>query len=430
VGLDFHVRDFAYPLAMMKAKRQFDRNPYLPSGELEAYQWHKLERIVAHAYANVPYYRRVFQVSGLHPSDLRAPSDVARLPFLSKPILAQSFAALTADNVHAYRPMELRTSGTTGQPVRFLVDHSANVLEFVYYWRLWGWHGYRLGTHFAELSAESFLPIEANRERYGRHDRLLGRLLLNSLLLSRANTRAYVALLQRHRPRFLKGLPSNLYVLALLCDGLGNHGITFRAIFAQGENLLAHQRELIERVFASPVCDCYGHLERTVAIAQCPHGRYHIHADYGLVELVAPEHDVELAWPLGPGQTVREVVGSSLHNLSMPLIRYRTGDLVIVDSRKGSCPCNRSFPIVDAILGRNTDIVVTPDGRAITALYVALDRLRPDRAGIVGHAAGPPGAQVRQHTAAARPRGARHPRVHRLVDARAGSCVSGRRHLC
>jgi phenylacetate-CoA ligase len=375
LGLDFRIWDFAYPLAMVRTKRQFERNQYLSSDELAAYQWQRLQRVLSHAYAKVPYYRRIFQANGLHPAELRGLADTSRLPFLSKRILAQSFAALTADDVRAYRPMELRTSGTTGEPVRFLVDRAANVLEFVYYWRLWGWHGYRLGTRFAELSAESFLPIEANRGQYGRYERFVGRLLVNSLLLSRANAREYVALLRRYRPRFLKGLPSNLYVLALLCDGIANHGITFRAMFAQGENLLAHQRQLVERVFAAPVYDCYGHLERTAAISQCPHGSYHVHSDYGLVELVAPEREPELAYPLGPGQTVLEVVGTSLHNLSMPLIRYRTGDLVIVNARRGACPCHRSFPVVDAIVGRSTDIVVTADGRAITALYVALDRV-------------------------------------------------------
>jgi phenylacetate-CoA ligase len=38
------------------------------------------------------------------------------------------------------------------------------------------------------------------------------------------------------------------------------------------------------------------------------------------------------------------------------------------------CACKRGFPVIDQIYGRQTDVVVTPDGRAITALYVILDR--------------------------------------------------------
>jgi phenylacetate-CoA ligase len=163
--------------------------------------------------------------------------------------------------------------------------------------------------------------------------------------------------------------------LALLCDGVGKHGITFRAIFSQGENLPDGQRRFISRVFSAPVYDSYGHMERTAAISQCPHGTYHIHSDFGLVELVEPRNQVELPMSLAPGQAVREVVGTSLHNLSMPLIRYRTGDLVLVDCGCPPCPCGRSFPMVRAILGRDTDIVTTSDGRAITALYAAMDRV-------------------------------------------------------
>jgi len=164
-------------------------------------------------------------------------------------------------------------------------------------------------------------------------------------------------------------------VLALLCNEVQDHGIRFRAVFSQGENLRPQQKTLIEQVFAAPVYDSYGHLERTVAISQCPWARYHIHADYGFVELVKPEREPVLPIQLSPEQSVAEVLGTSLHNLSMPLIRYRTGDLVIVDSRQTRCPCGRTFPLVHAILGRNTDVVITPDRRAITALYVALDRI-------------------------------------------------------
>ena len=128
-------------------------------------------------------------------------------------------------------------------------------------------------------------------------------------------------------------------------------------------------------LFTTPVYDSYGHLERTVAISQCPSGRYHIHADYGFVQLIKPEGDCQVPIRLEAEQSVAEVVGTSLHNLSMPLIRYRTGDLVIVDSRQTRCPCGRAFPIIHSIVGRTTDVGITPDKRAITALYVALDRI-------------------------------------------------------
>ena len=375
MGLDFRIRDFAYPFAMLKAKRRFDRQQYMPSAALEDYQLSRVLTIVSHAYKNVPYYRGLFDANAIHPSQLAGLSDCSRIPFLTKDILSRSFADLSAANAHAYKPMTLHTSGTTGGQVKFLVDRASNILEFVYYWRFWGWHGYRIGNRFAEFSAQRFTPIEKNADRYFELNPLINRLLLNSLLLSKANVRTYVGMFNRFQPLFLKGLPSNLYVFALLCSEVPNHGISFRAVFSQGENLFPHQRKLIAEVFSSPVFDSYGHLERTAAISQCPSGSYHIHADYGFVELVKHRPGVRFTAPLRSGQSVFEVVGTSLHNLSMPLLRYKTGDLVILDSGHGRCPCNRTFPVVHSIIGRDSDIVVTAEGRAVTALYVALDRL-------------------------------------------------------
>jgi phenylacetate-CoA ligase len=92
--------------------------------------------------------------------------------------------------------------------------------------------------------------------------------------------------------------------------------------------------------------------------------------DYGLTEF-EPVPDVE---PADAKSRVMEIVGTSLYNRAMPLVRYRTGDYVRVSTVPAACPCGRGFPVVDSILGRQADVVITPDRRAVTALYVVLDR--------------------------------------------------------
>ena len=67
---------------------------------------------------------------------------------------------MTARNCKKFHPQLITTSGTSGSQVRFYADKPSNILEFVFYWRFWGWADYKLGNRFAELSAEHFLPIE------------------------------------------------------------------------------------------------------------------------------------------------------------------------------------------------------------------------------------------------------------------------------
>jgi len=167
-------------------------------------------------------------------------------------------------------------------------------------------------------------------------------------------------------------MPSNLYMLALVLNEKRQHGISFKGIFSQGENLLQYQRDFIEKVFSSRIFDSYGQMERTAAISQCPLGAYHIHSDYGITEFEDP--DLPVGQKDIKNNCVKEIIGTSLYNLSMPLIRYQTGDLINLNLSPQKCSCGRGFPTIASIVGRNTDTIITPDRRAITALYTVFDR--------------------------------------------------------
>jgi len=371
MGFDFRIRDFAYPRALLQLHHEFERNQWSPPESLAGYQLERLRSIATHASERIPFYRRLFRAYGFDPARLKPPSDIGSLPLLSRDAVRGSCAELCADNAARLHPRRISTSGSSGIPLQLLVDRSANVLEFAYYWRAWGWAGFRPGRRFAELSSEYFAvhhkQLSARRHHY---QHLTRRLLLNSLMLSRDSAAEYLRLLRRFRPGFLKGLPSNLYVLALLASEYKDRP-RFEAVFSQGENLYPQQRRLIEEVFAAPVFDSYGHLERTAAISQCPSGRYHLHQDYGLIELLPVPH-IASVQPEAGGRLV-EIVGSSLHNYAMPLLRYRTGDLAEVEEPAHACPCGRTLPTVKRIIGRESDVIITPDRRAVTALYLAFE---------------------------------------------------------
>ncbi len=371
MGINFRIKDFSYPFSILQLKKTFDKNQWLSEEALSHYQLQRLKHIISHAYENIPYYHKLFKENKIIPSDIKNQYDLKHIPFLTKNLLKTNFASLVAHNAKKYKPTLLSTSGTTGSKINFYTDKASNILEFVYYWRLWGWAGYKLGDSFAELSAEFFAFFKKNTTALYHFSYLSRRLLVNSLLISHKNLDDFIGIFRRFKPLFLKGLPSNLYMLALLLNERKHHGISFKAVFSQGENLLPHQRELIKKVFSTKVYDSYGHMERTVAISQCPSDTYHIHVDYGLLELEDPE--IPLVHPDTYEGFVKEIVGTSLYNLSMPLIRYRTGDLVKVGHYQETCVCKRIFPRIVALIGRDTDIIITPDGRAVTAIYTVFD---------------------------------------------------------
>lgn len=374
----FRTRDFRYPISIVLLRLLFERSQWWSLEDHTKYQQRLLRQAVTQAYSQVPYYQDLFRKLRLTPADIRTVGDLQKLPLLSKATLRTHFRRLQARNKNLYHARLYRTGGTSGEPVRFLLDKPANVLEFVYYWSHWSWAGYRLGKRFAELTSHYFLQNDELAKQPWRFQRSFGRLLLNSLALCPDGVEGLARALRRYRPSFLKGLASPLFFLALFFKENKIEDITLRGVFSTGEVLLASQRKLIEQVFHTKVYDSYGHMERTVAISECPLGRLHINPEYGVLELV-DYSPLSVAPPDYGNRSVNvfaaRVVGTSLHNRSMPLLRYEVGDLVEVEEPASPCPCGRSMPCVRRIIGRQEDVVTTPDGRVISSLFIVFNQV-------------------------------------------------------
>lgn len=378
MALEFKLKDFAYPAAIIKLRSTFEKTQWFTPEQQTLYQERLLRRIVAHAYRYVPYYRDLFDHIRLKPNDIRRLSDLDKIPILTKEILCAQFKTLEATNSRAFRPQVLSTSGTTGRRIQFLVDRPSNVLEFVYYWRHWNWAGYKLGAPFAEFSSVFFLKAGEKFRLASHHQRLTNRLLLNSLTMSHATVKDYVRAIRKHRPLFLKGLPSVLYYFSHFLRQQGIADLSFKAVFSTGETLLPRYRKIIEETFSCKVYDSYGHMERTAAVSECPRGGLHINPDYGILELIRQDSlradftgEGGYSGDNGAGYSAG-VVGTSLYNFSMPLLRYEVGDMVRVDAEK-KCACGRQFPLVNAVEGRQSEVLITPEGEVITAAFLVFE---------------------------------------------------------
>ena len=84
--------------------------------ELRALQLDRLRWSLRHAYDNVPYYRKMFDVAAVHPDDLGDLSDLAKFPFTTKASLRDNYPfglfAVPREQVARVHA----SSGTTGRP--------------------------------------------------------------------------------------------------------------------------------------------------------------------------------------------------------------------------------------------------------------------------------------------------------------------------
>ena len=85
--------------------------------ELEEVQLSRLKAVVETVYEKVPFYRESFNKAGVKPGDIKSLGDLAKLPFITKSDLRESypfkmFAVPMKDIVRIHS-----SSGTTGKPV-------------------------------------------------------------------------------------------------------------------------------------------------------------------------------------------------------------------------------------------------------------------------------------------------------------------------
>jgi len=362
MSIDFKIRNFAHPLTIAKLHNFMEKSQWFPREQMREYQLKRLKAMVRHCYDNIPYYKRLFDSVSLKPTDIKSLEDLKKIPTLTKEMVRRNFEALTARNVKRYTPSLCCTTGTSGEPVSFYSDKASKVLEFCYYWRYWSWAGYSLGMPFADFSLHAFLDSEVNV--IVKYSRLTRRLLLNPAHLSMKNLDLFVSAIRKKRCRFLKGCPSTLYAFSILLKKKGVTDLPMKCIFTTGELLLPHQRKDIEKAFHCSIIDSYGHMERTAAISQCPSGQYHIHSDYGILEVKRNE---QLSGREGMAGTV---IGTNIYNYAMPLLRYNVNDLVELDSSGRICECGRQLPLCKEIIGRRQDIISTPDGKLLTNVFI------------------------------------------------------------
>jgi phenylacetate-CoA ligase len=332
--------------------------------ELAAYQAAALSRLLDHAYANVPYYRRVFDDRGLVPGDIQTPADLRLLPVLTREDLQTHLPDLKARNYPDAAFEYVTTGGSTGIPVGFYYEKGASrAREWAFMKTQWDRVGYRFGDKCVVL--RGYIVGSARDAVYWKKT-LFGRwLLMSSHHMTEETLPAYISEIRRFKPRFIQSYPSTA---ALLARYMIEHGVdsfpTVRAVLCGSENLYPWQRSLLEEAFGCRVFSWYGNSEQTVLAGECEEStHYHIFPEYGIVELIGRD-----GRPVtNPGE-MGEVVATNLTNYVCPLIRYRTMDLAT--AAQGPCTCGRHYPLLEHVEGRLHEFIVTKDRRLISMTAV------------------------------------------------------------
>ncbi len=332
----------------------------------------RFRRIIAHARATSPFYRKRFQGIDLR----RCPP--ADLPVLTKAEMMEHFDELVTDrritrasaeqfiarpeNLGKYfldRYVVCHTSGSQGQPAIIIQDRADLELTFALqiargHARPKRWRTFlgrlvdpaRMATvtlrpgFYPSGAAFAYLPPAARR--------FVKLLRLSLLDLLPEN----VAKLNAFRPNFLTGYASVLETLAReeRAGRLRLHETgCLEQVTNMSEVLSAPARELVGQAFGVHVADHYAMGECMALSVPCTKlAGGHLNADLALLEVVDDRNR-----PVPPGRPGDKVLLTNLYNRIQPFIRYEIGDVVTMSPRR--CPCGSNLPRIESIQGRTKE---------------------------------------------------------------------------
>ncbi|MEW5943847.1 MAG: AMP-binding protein [Pseudomonadota bacterium] len=366
-GLIFPLHEKLKRHSTVSVRRDMEQSQWWDAARLRALQVERLRALLMHAERHVPYYRSLFERIGFHPDSMQGLGELARLPFLTKADIRANAEALKADNANGLS--RFNTGGSSGEPLVFWIGTERVSHDVAAKWRATRWWGVDIGDPEIVVWGS---PIELGAQDHLRQlrDRLLRTRLLPAFEMSEPKLDDFVAAIRAMRPRMLFGYPSALAHIAQHAEKKGQpmDDLGIEVAFVTSEKLYDRQREQIERVFRCRVANGYGGRDAGFIAHQCPAGGMHITAEDIIVEIVDAQGN-----PLPVGDA-GEIVVTHLATKDFPFIRYRTGDVGVLDDKP--CPCGRGLPLLKEIQGRTTDFVVASDGtvmHGLALIYVIRD---------------------------------------------------------
>jgi phenylacetate-CoA ligase len=327
--------------------------------ELERVQLGRLRYIVKYAYQRSPFYRRKFDEAGVKPADLRRLADIRKFPFTTKEDVRRfsypyggEFLCVPREKLVCWH----MTSGTTGKPTV-------------------GPYTYRDYELWMNIMARTYIAagvkpgdIIMNIYGYGLFTGGMGfhqsAHLVGATVIpwSAGRTDALVDTLRDFKATVMTGTPSYQYYISEVVRKRGldpEEDLSLRVTIPGAEMWTQEMRERIEEGFA---LKAHGGGARNVygATELCGPGPgqecmyengFHFWTDHWYLEVLDPKtHE-----PVQSGEE-GEMVVTTLTKEAMPLVRYRMGDITILDTE--SCACGRvAYPRCQWVRGRVDDVI-------------------------------------------------------------------------
>lgn len=329
----------------------------LSSPDIRRLQDAQLQQLVVSSAKSVPYCQEVLSQAKIKPEKVNIDNFTHIFPVLDKETILRDPEKFLNDKLPKSEAIKLFTSGSSGSPLAILSSRTARQKNYAFYEAILRQYGLKYRDRSITFAGRTVVSPQSS-SNFWRYDYYNQTMYCSSFHQSNDSIPHYIKAIEQWQPSFIDSYPSAIGEMArFILEHSISHRISPEFILTSSETLLASQRDAIEKAFQCPVIDQYGCTE--MAIWAASEGKqYSVNPLYSLCELlpVAGENKAP----------IYEVVSTGLLNEAMPLFRYQIGDCVACSTP----PEQQTFQQLqfDQVLGRQDDLVVTPEGHKVGRL--------------------------------------------------------------
>jgi len=326
-----------------EAARLVDHSRSWNEKQLEGYLIERLNHIVQFAQSNFPFYRDLYGSKTITVATLE---DFAALPIIDKPM-----ARRLAKETSGY--MQVNTGGTSGEPLSLWIDKSSWAREWAHMHSIWSQRGYKQSSTMLTMLGKDL------GTRATKFNAVHNEVLINPYIPAQTYINELLAVIRERSPRFMQSYPSSAYNFFREVESSGSIELitalktSLKTLLLSSEFPLPYMRDYFEKSWGLTCISWYGHSEMCVLAEDINcNNEYTPLQTYGYVE-----------------ESAGKLLGTSMHNFDMPLIRYDTGDCI--EGKHHENGVLHQFSVQE---GREGDYILDEAGRNIPATALIFGR--------------------------------------------------------
>ena len=342
------------------------RTQYLSNDDLKKLQLNRLQKLIRHAYWQVPYYKKKFDELNLKPKDIKSLNDINKIPSLSKSDVKKNTYFNLFSQIHKKDHMlKIVTSGSTGIPFVTFADKSQLEIRLATTIRASEWTGWKFGDRQVRLWHQTIGMSFSQILREKIDSFFMRRLFIPAYEMSGKKLKLFFKKIKKHKPVLIDGYAESFNFLSKYLEYDKNVNFRVKATMSSAQILPKQVKNLIENKMSTKVYDKYGSREFSgIAYEDNSNSGHLIQMESYIVELIKNDR------PAKPGED-GEIFITDLNNYNFPLIRYRIGDIAEAVDNSNLSQYEIQMDRIGNIKGRTQALVLCANDRWLPGTFFA-----------------------------------------------------------